>query len=79
MVKHVKRSNTKLDKMVLPMKMVKLAKMVDDELLDCFPWNFISALLVEHDARKSHEKKKVVVYTFLTHGATVKCINLKKV
>lgn len=53
--------------------------MVDDELLDYFQWNFISALLVEHDARKSHEKKKVVVYTFLTHGATVKCINLKKV
>lgn len=64
MVKHVKWSNTKLDKMVLPMKMVKLAKMVDDELLDYFQWNFISALLVEHDASKSHEKRKLLSIHF---------------
>lgn len=64
MVKHVKWSNTKLDKMVLPMKMVKLAKMVDDELLYYFQWNFISALLVEHDASKSHEKRKLLSIHF---------------
>ena len=64
MVKHVKWSNTKLDKMVLPMKMVKLAKMVDDELLDYFQWNFISALLVEHDVSKSHEKRKLLSIHF---------------
>lgn len=50
--------------MVLPMKMVTLAKMVDDELLDYFQWNFISALLVEHDASKSHEKRKLLSIHF---------------